>query len=144
VEGPPATLAACVVVQSGTGVLLVHNSYGDRRWSLPGGAVDAGESPADAAVREAREEAGVEVELGDFIGVCVISRPNKPVHIVFGFYATIVSGEPRVVDPVEIDEVAWFHVKDWPEPRTTSGPVFGEAAAAGLRGIYRDMRKPVK
>src|SRR5262249_31159555 len=44
-------------------LLLVRDSY-RRMWSLPGGGIGSGEAPADAAVRELREETGVVVEPG--------------------------------------------------------------------------------
>jgi 8-oxo-dGTP pyrophosphatase MutT (NUDIX family) len=40
----------------------------DRRWQLPKGLVDEGESTEEAAIREVREEAGIETELVDLIG----------------------------------------------------------------------------
>lgn len=49
-------------------VLLVR--HGDvKRWTTPGGAIEPGESPADAAVREMWEETGLEVELTQILGV---------------------------------------------------------------------------
>ena len=53
-------------------VLLVKPTY-QEAWNLPGGVVEAGESPGAAAVREVREEIGLDVELGAL--VCVDYRP---------------------------------------------------------------------
>src|SRR5262245_13725409 len=54
--------AACVIVDAAGRVLLVHHTYGALNWEIPGGLVDAGESPDDAAIRELREETGMHVE----------------------------------------------------------------------------------
>ena len=57
-----------VLIRDGGGrVLLVRHVEG--RWQLPGGAIEPGERPSDAARRECLEEAGIEVELGRLIGV---------------------------------------------------------------------------
>ncbi len=54
-----ATVGVRVIALRGDGrIALVRHSYRDG-WYLPGGGVEPGEAPADAALREAREEAGV-------------------------------------------------------------------------------------
>jgi 8-oxo-dGTP diphosphatase len=50
--------AAAVVFDEEGRVLLVKENYGKHRWSLPGGAIEAGETPEEAAVREANERNG--------------------------------------------------------------------------------------
>jgi len=47
-------------------VLLVKNLLGLQRWSLPGGGIKTGESPAQAASRELKEELGLDLNEGDF------------------------------------------------------------------------------
>jgi len=67
------TLAACVgIVDDGRILLTKRRDFAV--WCLPGGHVEDGESLARAAVREALEETGLEVELTRFVGV--YSRPN--------------------------------------------------------------------
>jgi hypothetical protein len=58
-----------VLVIDGTRLLLVRHSGLGGQWGVVGGAVEVGESPADAAIREAAEEIGVEVELVQLVGV---------------------------------------------------------------------------
>ena len=77
-RAPPSALvaAAAVVIDRLERVLLVRRarppSAGE--WSLPGGRVEAGESPGAAAVRELREETGVDGRLVASLGVIEIER----------------------------------------------------------------------
>lgn len=50
--------AKCIII-CGQEVLLVKNVYGKGWWNLPGGGIEKGETPAEAAVREVREEVGI-------------------------------------------------------------------------------------
>lgn len=59
--------AAAAVVDDARLLLLLHAD--SRRWVLPGGAVEPDEHPADAAVRETREETGIEVRPDTVIAV---------------------------------------------------------------------------
>ena len=52
--------AAAVIVDASSRVLLVRHTYGRLNWELPGGASEPGESVIETAIREVREEAGVE------------------------------------------------------------------------------------
>jgi ADP-ribose pyrophosphatase YjhB (NUDIX family) len=83
------------------------------RWETPGGFCDGWEHPADAAVREGREELGVEVILGDFVGMYLGSYEYQgetlPVLDSF-FMATLPPGRDIVLDPRESSELAWFPV----------------------------------
>ncbi len=56
-----------VLVLSEQGVLLLKRPH-PPVWEMPGGAIDPGESPAEAAVRETREETGLEVRLTGLVG----------------------------------------------------------------------------
>ena len=54
--------AMCFVERDDGALLLVRHAY-RRNWGVPGGLLERGEEPADAARREAREETGLDVEL---------------------------------------------------------------------------------
>lgn len=59
--------AAAIVINKNNEILLIN---GPRRgWEMPGGQVEEGESLSDAAVRETKEESGVEIEIIKFCGI---------------------------------------------------------------------------
>jgi ADP-ribose pyrophosphatase YjhB (NUDIX family) len=83
------------------GVLLVQRgiepSYG--KWVFPGGYVDRGESLEVAAIREVKEESGLDVRLTRLLGV--YSSPNHPVILIA--YAGEVTGGSLQVDEEGLD-----------------------------------------
>ncbi len=86
------------------------------RWDLPSGFCDGWEHPAQAAVREAREESGLTVQLGDFLGMFVggyhFQGELLPVLDCF-WLATVIGGELRP-DPAEASAAAWLPLADPP------------------------------
>lgn len=106
--------AVAAFVRDGDGrVLLVQHVEG--RWQIPGGAVDPGERPEEAAARELREEASVEIALGDVLGVfggpeyqITYANGDEAGWVVAVYSAAIVSGAPAPGDPGEIQDVRWF------------------------------------
>src|SRR6185437_1778288 len=62
-------LGAIAVFFDSAGRVLLSERADGRGWNLPAGFVDAGEGPEEAAVRETREETGLEVEIDRFVGV---------------------------------------------------------------------------
>ncbi len=100
---------ALVSDEVGGRVLLVRN---EGTWSLPGGRREAGETLAEAAVRETKEEAGVVVEAG--LVVHVSERIDAAVHDVFTvFRAELVSGEPSAGrHDDDVSEAAWVPVEE--------------------------------
>jgi ADP-ribose pyrophosphatase YjhB (NUDIX family) len=98
-------------------LLLIHKIDNDR-WALPGGAMDLGESVADAAVREVEEETGVHVEVTGLVGIYtdpghVMAYDDGEVRQEFSvcFHARVISGEPRQ-DDVETKAAKWVDVAD--------------------------------
>jgi len=91
----PKAAAGIVTVHEDRVVLLrraIEPRYG--AWVFPGGFVDRGEHPEAAAIREAREEAGVEVRVDGLLGVYHTSA--GPIVIVYR--GTVVAGEPAALD----------------------------------------------
>ncbi len=102
-------------------------------WCLPGGEVDAGESLAQAAIREAREEVGFTVRLERLVGIH--SRPQWLAtggHVVL-FAAKIVSGELRT-QPEEVLEARFYARDELPIEMLLGHPQQVEDALGGVRG----------
>lgn len=111
----PYVGVGCIVLHAGR-VLLVRTRGG--LWSTPGGHLDFGESPAEAAVRETAEETGVAVERVTFVAITndVMAEADK-------HYVTIwlrgETSDPTIVvrDTAEIEEAGWFDPAAFPKPR---------------------------
>jgi len=106
--------SAVLAVDEEGRVLLAWAAGASDGWSTVGGAVDPGESPAEAAIREAREEIGVEVRLGRLLDVLggpdyEVTYPNgdRVAYVCAVYEATIVDGDPAPADG-ELHKVAWF------------------------------------
>ena len=109
--------SAHVLIRDGDGrILLVRHVEG--RWQLPGGAVDPGEGPAEAARRECGEELGVAVEIERIVGVYGgpehrfrYENGDEVAWVVTIFAARILEGRPKPGDD-EVDEVGWFAAEE--------------------------------
>jgi ADP-ribose pyrophosphatase YjhB (NUDIX family) len=82
-------------------------------WCLPGGAVDHGESLAQAAVREVAEETGLAVQLTRLIGV--YSHPNVGDYHTLALFGALVTGGALRPDPREVVEARWFSKTEQPD-----------------------------
>lgn len=92
--------AAALVTNDRGEILLVNSPW--RGWEYPGGLLEPGETFQEALRREVREEAGVEIEITGFVGIC----KNVEMNIVnIDFTARYVSGELTPSD--ESTEVIW-------------------------------------
>lgn len=61
--GGTVTRACAAMIRDGAILMVRHRHGGREYWTLPGGGVEVGESPAEAAVREVREEVGLPVRV---------------------------------------------------------------------------------
>jgi 8-oxo-dGTP diphosphatase len=103
---PRPTPAVGVVCLRGAEVLLIRRGAPPLlgAWSLPGGRIEWGERAADAALRELREETGVEADLLGLIDVVdglFTSRSNGEVtrhYLLVDYAARWRSGEPQAGD----------------------------------------------
>jgi ADP-ribose pyrophosphatase YjhB (NUDIX family) len=78
-------------------------------WNLPGGMVEKNEAPWEAAIREAKEEIGVDIIIESLSGVFFKKEKDD---LVFNFVASISNGVPTVSE--EAKEIAYFSVNDIP------------------------------
>ncbi|WP_226659248.1 NUDIX hydrolase [Pseudalkalibacillus hwajinpoensis] len=87
-------------------VLMVQNKKHDN-WSLPGGAVEKGETLVQAAVREMREETGLKVEVGEVLSVNEAFIGNHHAHF-FTFRGKITGGTIAIQDTETIADAKWM------------------------------------
>lgn len=129
----------CIVFK-GESVLLVRRGKPPRmgQWSLPGGAQHVGERAEDAARRELREEAGIEVgRMALAIVVDAISRDAEGRtlyhYTIIDFAAEWISGEAIAGD--DVSEVAWARPAELPAYDLT--PQTHDAIAAARAALPR-------
>jgi 8-oxo-dGTP diphosphatase len=112
---------AVLVDDAGRILLALWNEGAVPAWTLPGGGVEPGETPEEAAVREVREETGYDVELGRLLGEDRFTVPaaerldgaSRPlVSVRFVYEARIVGGELTAEVGGTTDEAAWIPIGD--------------------------------
>jgi ADP-ribose pyrophosphatase YjhB (NUDIX family) len=115
------SVSLLITDDAGRLLLVRHAGHGDE-WDVPGGAVEVGESPAATAVREAREEIGVDVRLLRLVDVLggpdfevVYPNGDRVAYVTSVYAAKVVAGVPTA-DGDEIGEVRWFTVEDLADP----------------------------
>lgn len=100
--------AGAVVVDDDGRVLLVQRGHEPERgrWTVPGGRLEEGESAAEAAVREVREETGLEVEVHEELWSLVKPVDDEREYEIRDFRASVVGGELRPGD--DAPDARWF------------------------------------
>jgi 8-oxo-dGTP pyrophosphatase MutT (NUDIX family) len=106
--------SVAVMVRDERGRVLLVRDKATSLWQTVGGAMDPGESPAEAAVREAHEETGLQVELTRLVGALGgpafrLTYPNGDVcdYVAIVYEGRAVGGTP-VPDGEEVDTAQWF------------------------------------
>ncbi len=88
--------------------------HGEGTWTCPGGKLDFGEKIVDAIKKELLEETGIKAN-----NLKVISVTNEIVHdahfVTIGFLCKDFEGEPKIMEPEEIEEWKWFPLNKLPE-----------------------------
>ena len=122
-------LVACSIVETAGRVILLKRSIEPQkgRWVMPGGYVDRGEEVRSAAVRETREECGIETRIKRLHGV--YSYPHK-LAVVVVYVAEVVGGELKAGD--ESQEARLYR----PEQIPWAELAF-ESTSDALRDYYR-------
>ena len=116
--------AYAVILREGRILLtrLSHGEVADERWTLPGGGVEFGEDPREAAVREVHEETGLDAEVAEHGRVYTVHRTGQRAGEPFEFHALRIvyegwvppdSPEPHVVEVGgSTIDARWFPLED--------------------------------
>lgn len=102
-----------VVVENDKGEILMIRRTDNGNWALPGGAIDLGESVTQAAIRETKEETGIDVEITGLVGI--YSDPKHVIHYTsnnevrqeFSIVLKGVKVSGDLVASLESSEVRW-------------------------------------
>jgi len=138
------------IVYNNSKVLLLRckGGHGAGTWSTPGGHLDLGETFAECAVRETKEETGVDIGGLKFVAVTNDMLPEDEKHYVTVWMeGQYVSGEATVAAGDEVGEVRRFPCSKLPEPlfrcleNLINGNCYPEGAAnQSLHGIEPALR----
>jgi ADP-ribose pyrophosphatase YjhB (NUDIX family) len=111
---PSFTVGAICMIEHDGRLLLVRQSY-RKRWGVPGGLLQRGETARAAAVREVREEVGLAIELLGEPAVVVDADPRR-VDVIFRA-RPLDGADPDAARPSspEVLEVRWFPLDALPE-----------------------------
>jgi 8-oxo-dGTP diphosphatase len=101
------------IITKGDRVLMVRRRQqeGKLLWAFPGGGIEAGETPEQAAVREVAEEVALEAKAVRVLGARVHPQTGADMTYVA---CEAVAGEARVEDDEELAEVAWITLEEIP------------------------------
>ncbi|MET9274668.1 NUDIX domain-containing protein [Kribbella sp. NPDC003557] len=116
--------AAYVIVRRGDEVLLLlraDTGYMDGYWAVPAGHVERGESVLAAAVRELKEEVGIDVDAADLVPLTAMHRTGgngDPIdeRVDFFFVTEKWTGEPRLMEPDKAAGLEWYRLDKLPDP----------------------------
>lgn len=108
-----------VVITKNQQVLLLRrrNVHGAGAWSTPGGHLDFGETPEQCAVREVKEETGLDIDAVAFRAITndVFAAEGRH-YITLWMEGRYTAGEPVLAAPYEASEIGWFPWDALPQP----------------------------
>ena len=114
-------------IKVGVGVMILKNgkillhkrfgAHGEGEYASPGGHLDFGESIAKCAVRETKEETGIEIKNIKFLYFKNLTDYKDKHYAHINVVATWKSGEPKNMEPDKGGDWGWYDIKHLPKPR---------------------------
>ena len=140
ITGPRKLILNCagaLIIRDGK--ILLQRRADNGKWGLIGGLLEMNETYEEAALREIREETGLEVRLDSFLGIYhnhnMVWSNGDAAHVIAAMYtASIIGGEPRIDE--ESYELRFFSREEIPE-------LFAEDHIAALNAYFGGVRYPV-
>ena len=110
-------IAVYLLLVRGDSILMLrryNTGFQDGSYSMIAGHVEAGEDLKTAMVREAKEEAGIDLSPGDLEVVGVVHSMTDREYVNFFLRASAWSGEVTNMEPDKCDDLRWFSIHDLP------------------------------
>jgi len=106
--------AGICLIKNDKVLLTLQSEESDQpgKWGLPAGHVEIDETPQEAAVREAREEIGVDTVLTGLVQAVILRRPKREDALVIIYKGKIKDGQSPKVDGKEVTDYSWVDKKD--------------------------------
>ena len=119
IPGDPELTGTVEGTAGGAAVLLTRRTSKLKdhpgQWALPGGRVDAGESPLEAAMREAQEEVGLRLTTDDLLGQ-LDDYPTRSGYVISPFVFWLSSDLELVANPSEVASVHRISIRELTRP----------------------------
>jgi ADP-ribose pyrophosphatase YjhB (NUDIX family) len=132
-----------VIVTNDNGEILLIRRTDNDNWAVPGGAIDLGESVNQAAVRETREETGIDCEITGIVGI--YSDPKHLIHYtsndeVRQEFSIVLTGSPISGEPTPSDESREVH---WKTPADVESLQMDRSMRLRITHYLEQRDKPV-
>lgn len=114
-----ASVGVGVIVIKDENILLLKRigSHGASTWSCPGGHIDFGESIEQCAIRETKEETGLDIGNVQLKAITNDIFPEEKKHyITIWVNGEYLKGEAKIASPREATEINWFKWNELPKP----------------------------
>lgn len=109
----PTPTVDCIIQLPGDKIVLIRRKNPPLGWALPGGFVDEGEALHDAAVREAREETGLSVDLSEQFFTYSDPKRDPRKHTISTVFIAWAEGTPKGAD--DAAEARAFSIDQLPQ-----------------------------
>lgn len=131
-----------VVVVNDAGQILLIKRTDNGNWSLPGGAMELGESIADSAAREVQEETGIDCEITGLVGI--YTNPNHVIEYtsdgeVRQEFSVVFTARPRGGEATPSDESSQV---EWVAPENVDDYNMHASMRLRLRHYLEGRQKP--
>ena len=110
-----------LIIKNDKQEVLLQRRQGTKLWpgflALPAGHIDKNENTYEAAIREAKEELGIDISINNIIDTFVVNRRNKSLMPYYDVYFEIDNyiGKIKIKEPEKCSELVWCDINKLPE-----------------------------